>query len=142
MTNTTIIKTVFFAAPRESVWAFITQKEKLALWFHPADADLSQGEDYELIKTGSDGTPSRVCWGTVELMESPTKLVYSFTFEHLVGASTKVTWLLESVEDGTKLTLTHEGIAEAAGAQTIQMLTSLDAGWDGHFSDLRKSIVS
>ncbi|CAA6828169.1 MAG: Unknown protein [uncultured Thiotrichaceae bacterium] len=30
MSNTTISKTFLFAAPRETVWAFLTEKEKVS----------------------------------------------------------------------------------------------------------------
>ena len=30
-----ITKTVFLKAPRDTVWAFLTEKDKLARWFHP-----------------------------------------------------------------------------------------------------------
>ena len=48
-------------------------------------------------------------------------------------------WSLEVIEGGTKLTLTHEGIAEAVGAGAIDLLGKLDAGWDAHFAALRVS---
>jgi len=30
MSDSTIVKTVFFTAPRETVWSFLTDKDKLA----------------------------------------------------------------------------------------------------------------
>ena len=44
MSDATIVKTVFFEASRESVWEFLTKKEKLALWFFDAEADLVDGQ--------------------------------------------------------------------------------------------------
>lgn len=142
MTTTTITKTVFFAAPRETVWAFITQKDKLALWFHPADADLAEGKDYALIRPNDAGGVDKQCWGHVNLMDAPQKLVTTFTVKPLNGAMTTVTWELEESAGGTRLTLTHEGIEAAAGAHALGLLTALDAGWDAHFSDLRKSVAA
>jgi len=52
MTTTTINKTVFFNASRETVWAYLTEKDKLAQWFHPAENDLLEGEEYKLIVSG------------------------------------------------------------------------------------------
>ncbi|WP_282608798.1 SRPBCC domain-containing protein [Pelagibius sp. Alg239-R121] len=137
--TTTIRKTVFFKASRETVWAFLTEKEKLAQWFHPPEKDLAAGEDYALMRTKDDGSRSRLIWGRILTMEAPKKLVYSFVIDPFDGAETIVTWILEEAAGGTRLSLTHEGIAEAAGAATMQMLQSLDAGWDEHLESMRKA---
>ncbi|WP_153769641.1 SRPBCC domain-containing protein [Labrenzia sp. CE80] len=138
MTDTTIVKTVFFAAPPETVWAFLTQKSKLEKWFHPASSDLVQGEDYALLDRD---TSEKLCWGTVLEMEPVSRLVWSFTVKPLCGAMTTVIWALDEVEGGTKLTLRHEGVEAAAGEASMTLLTALDKGWDAHFGALRESIA-
>ena len=140
MSNTTITKTCFFAAPREKVWAFLTEKEKLAQWFHSATADLVEGEDYKLVEKGIDESEAGICWGTVLEMDKPSKLVYTFTIQPLNGAMTTVTWQLEEIEGGTKLTLKHEGVSEAAGKAAMGLLMALDKGWDEHVASMRNSI--
>ncbi len=135
MTDGTITKTVFFRASRETVWAFLTEKDKLALWFHPAAADLAAGEDYALL--GSDG--GKMCWGTVAAMEPPARLVTTFTAGPFNGVMTTVTWTLEEVLGGTRLTLVHDGL-EAAGDGALELAAALDAGWDEHFGKLRTAV--
>ncbi len=139
MTDATINKSIFLAAPRETVWDFLTRKDKLALWFHPAEADLAIDQDYALIRTGEDGTVSKQCWGTVLEMNKPVRLVYTFTIKPLGGALTTVIWTLEECHEGTKLSLTHEGISAAAGEAAMGLLMALDAGWDKHLAELRKA---
>ena len=139
MSDATIIKTVFFNASRETVWAFLTEKNKLGQWFHAAEADLAEGRDYTLIETKEDGEAEKICWGTVELMQPPSELVYTFTIKPLSGVITTVRWTLEEVHGGTKLTMRHEGIG-TAGASALSLLTALDAGWDGHIGKLRTSV--
>ena len=139
MSDVTITKSVFFAAPRETVWSFLTEKDKLALWFHPAEADLADGEDYALIETAEDGAVTRICWGTVLEMERYSRMVWAFTAQPLGGALTTVTWTLEDVSGGTKLSLLHEGIGAAAGEAAMKVLLSMDAGWDEHFGRLRRA---
>jgi len=134
--NDTITKTVFFKTSRETVWAFLTEKDKLAEWFHPAEADLADGQDYALIGTSAEGQTSKQCWGTVEHWEPHSKLIYSFTVKPLNGVMTKVTWTLDDARGGTRLTLNHEGLA-AAGDAALGLLTALDAGWDEHLGRLR-----
>jgi len=140
MSDSTIVKTVFFAAPRETVWSFLTDKDKLAQWFHPAEADLAQGHDYALISTAEDGSRVKQCWGNVVQMDPPALLVYSLTIKPLGGAMTTVSWMLEETNGGTRLTLKHEGIAEAAGESAMGLLMALDAGWDKHLGSLRTAM--
>ena len=137
--NTTINKSCFFAAPRETVWAFLTEKDKLAQWFHPAKADLVEGEAYTLIHKD---TGEKVLWGNVIKMDKPSTLIYSFTFGAFNGAMTTVTWTLEEVAGGTRLSLKHEGISEAAGEAAMGLLMALDKGWDEHTGTLRDLMPS
>jgi len=140
-TRDRITKTVFFKASRETVWSFLTESEKLGQWFHRTDADLETGRDYALLIDREDGTCDKICWGKVLEMTPPTRLVYSFTFKGLPDTVTTVTWTLEDALDGTRLTLVHEGLA-AAGEEALGFATSLDAGWDEHFSKLRPVIAA
>ncbi|NOX70964.1 MAG: SRPBCC domain-containing protein [Gammaproteobacteria bacterium] len=50
-----------------------------------------------------------------------------------------VTWLLQEVPGGTRLTLQHEGIEAAAGDMALPLLMALDVGWDAHLGRLRES---
>ena len=140
MSNATIVKSVFFEAPRESVWAFLTKKEKLATWFFDAEADLVEGQEYALIKQEDDGSISKMCWGQVLEMDQPARLVYSFSIKPFPGDKTTVIWELEEVLGGTKLSMTHEGIG-AAGEAALGLFKALDAGWDGHFGKLRGALA-
>lgn len=142
MTDATINKSIFIAAPRETVWEYLTKKEKLAEWFHPAPNDLTQGNDYALVKILDDGATDKLCWGTVLKMEPHSRMVWSFTVKPLNGAMTTVTWMLEEVTGGTKLSMTHEGIEAAAGEGAWGMLSALDAGWDEHLARFRTSAAS
>jgi len=141
MTDAIITKSVFFAASRETVWAFLTEKDKLALWFHPAESDLAENQDYALIHKEDDGSTTKQCWGTVLEMDKPFRLVYTFTIKPLAGAMTTVTWTLEEAHGGTKLSLEHEGIGAAAGEAAMGLLMALDDGWDKHLASFRSAIA-
>jgi uncharacterized protein YndB with AHSA1/START domain len=136
MSDTTITKTVFFAASRQTVWSFLTDKDKLGTWFHRAEADLAAGEEYALLRDDDDGNPQKICWGEVSIMEPHDRLEYSVTVGPLGGLMTQVAWRLEDVAGGTRLTLHHSGIA--ANEETLGLVMALDAGWDAHLGDLRK----
>lgn len=137
MSNSTLNKSIFLPASRETVWSFLTEKEKLKQWFLAAETDLEDKQDYALIKTGEDGKVNRICWGSVLEMDRPRHLKYSFTVNDLAGALTIVTWTLETVDGGTKLSLTHEGVSEAAGEAAMRLILALDKGWDEHLGRLR-----
>lgn len=141
MSDTTISKSIVFSASRDTVWAFLTEKDKLGEWFHAAEADLASNQEYTLFKTEDDGSITKMCWGTVIEMNKPSRLVYSFTIKPLGGAMTTVTWTLEEVQGGTKLSLVHEGIGEAAGAAAMGLLVALDEGWDKHLAGLQSAAV-
>lgn len=53
--NTTITKTVFFNASRETVWSFLTDKDKLGQWYHPAESNLVLNQDYRLYTLDESG---------------------------------------------------------------------------------------
>lgn len=141
MSATNISKTIFLAASRETVWAYLTEKDKLGEWFHPAEADLLEGQPYALLGDAADSN-SKMCWGEVLSAKKPSFLSYTFTVKPLGGAMTTVNWTLENAAGGTRVTLHHEGIAEAGGEAVLGLLLALDEGWDQHFSRLRSKTAA
>lgn len=140
MSVTTISKTLFINASRETVWPFLVEKDRLAQWYHPAENDLKAGESYALIDCSDSSDPKRVVWGTVLEMTEPEKLVTTFNIAPFKDKETIVTWLLQPAAGGTRISLTHQGIAEASGEAAIQMLQALDTGWDKHIERLRNAV--
>lgn len=136
VTSTTIEKTIFIDAEPGVVWQFLTDKDKLGTWYHPAEQNLALNQPYRLYKKDGDGKP--LIWGEVREMRAPERLVTTFCIEPFGESETLLTWTLHPVADGTRLTLVHEGIADASGDAVMQLLLALDAGWDEHFADLRR----
>lgn len=134
--STTITKTAFFKAPRETVWAYLTQQDKLGQWFFTPAADLAPGKEFVLSQPGETGTAAERCWGKVLEMERPSKLVYSFTIKPMNGVMSIVSWTLDEALGGTRLTLEHSGL-EKTGEAALGLITELDAGWDRHIGKLR-----
>lgn len=127
-----LTKTIVFDAKPETVWRFLTEAEKLAIWYHRAEADLAPGAPYTLLE---DGKP--IVTGRVLAWEPHERLVTTFCIGPFGDRETRLTWQLAPLESGTRLTLTHEGIAEAALERTMPMMMALDRGWDSHFAKLR-----
>ena len=136
MSTTTINKSIFLNAPRETVWAYLTEKDKLGEWFFHGADDLVEGKPYALLGDPADAD-SKMCWGDVLSAKKPSFLSYTFTIKPLGGAMTTVNWTLEEAAGGTRVTLSHEGIGEAAGDAAMGLLSALDEGWDKHFAKLR-----
>ncbi len=140
MNNKTVItKSIFISASKDQVWAFLTEKDKLGKWFHTAQSDLIEGEEYALLS--EDDPKTKLCWGKVLVTDRPNKLAYTFTIKPLGGAMTTVTWVLDDAYGGTKLTLTHEGIGQAVDeGSALGLFMALDSGWDSHLSHLRDAL--
>jgi len=141
MSTTTINKSIFIAATRDTVWSYLTDKDKLGEWFHPADTNLVEGKPYALLGDASDSS-SKVCWGDVLSAKKPASLSYTFTIGPMGGAMTTVNWTLEEAAGGTRVTLVHEGIGEAAGEAALGLLMALEEGWDKHFVKLRAKLAA
>ncbi|MBL4639018.1 MAG: SRPBCC domain-containing protein [Kordiimonadaceae bacterium] len=138
MQNGTLIKTLFLKATPEKVWAYLTESDKLAEWFHGSRETLTKGQDYHLLS--SDKEDTNLCWGKVLEANPHDKLVYTFTHDHLAGHETTVMWELEAAFGGTQLVMTHSGLDSAA--EPLGMLNSHDKGWDDHFSRLHEKVAA
>lgn len=140
MGDATIHKSIFLAAPKQTVWEFLIDKDKLATWFFAADANLTQGKAYELSQLDDDGNPKVMCWGEVIKLDAPNRLEFTFTIAPLQGKVTNVVWELEEAAGGTKLSLTHNGIEGDEGSAALGIIMALDGGWDKHLAALRAAL--
>lgn len=135
MTDTIIRKSVFLNASKEQVWAYLTDPEKLAIWFHKPEKPLQQGDDYAMIGTTSG---DKLMSGSVVKSDPCTALDYSFSIAPMGGATSMVKWRLRDVAGGTELSLEHSGLPQ--GAAAFGLTLALDKGWDDHISRMRASL--
>jgi len=134
-----MIKTIYLKAPRERVWFYLTDPEKLARWFHEGQGKMVVGGDYALLSEHKDREDPRLCWGRVLEMDKPNRLVYTFTHEWLKGVETTVEWVLTDIGEGTQLTMTHTGF-DLSSADTFTECSDHDKGWDEMFQRLRQVV--
>lgn len=139
MTALTITKTLFLKAPAAHVWKFLTEADRLAVWFHQGGADLVANGEYSVLSNslGKEGT--KLCWGRVLEFDPPHRLVHTFTHAGLKEVETVCTWTLQDVDGGTILTLEHTG-GEKLGEAGFGITANHDAGWDEHFARLRRVV--
>ena len=132
-----LVKTILLKAPRTHVWKFLTEADRLALWFHRGEKDLTGGGEWALVSNSLGKEGQRIGWGEVIVFEPPERLVHTFTLPRFDGVKTTCFWELQEVAGGTILTLTHEGL-ESLAADAFAVGSDFDKGWDEHFGRLRK----
>ncbi|WP_342078674.1 SRPBCC domain-containing protein [Yoonia sp. SS1-5] len=131
----TLRKSIYLQANKEEVWAFLTDPEKLALWFHKPKAPLAAGNDYAMYGTDSG---NKLMWGQIIDATPHDRLSYTFTIAPMDGAVSTVTWTLDEVPGGTRLSLVHEGLPE--GEAAFGLTLALDKGWDDHLGRMRAAL--
>ena len=136
MTNTILKKSIYLKAPPAQVWAYLTEPEKLAIWFHKPETALVDGE-YEMFGAESG---DKLMWGKVLLAEPFSRLEYTFTIGPMGDAVSTVRWSLDKVAGGTRLSLSHEGLPQ--GEEAFGLTLALDKGWDDHLARMRASAHS
>mgnify|MGYP000026473606 CR=1 FL=1 len=135
MTEPVMIKTIYLKASREKVWRHLTEKDLLARWFHETDRDLTANASFQYLSFDLDKADRKLMWGDVLEIDPPRKLVHTFTHQWLKETVTTVTWELLEVDDGTQLTMTHEGIP------SLEQLSDHDKGWDEHLLRIRMMLT-
>lgn len=133
MTETILRKSIYLKATPSQVWAYLTDPDKLAIWFHKPAGALVEGE-YEMFGTESG---DKLMWGKVLVAEPFSRLEYTFTITPMGDQTSTVKWSLEEVPGGTNLSLRHEGLPQ--GADTFGLTLALDKGWDDHLARMRDS---
>lgn len=134
MTNT-LNKTIYLKASKEDVWAFLTDPDKLAMWFHKPKVALAEGNDYAMYGTTSG---DKLMWGNVASAQPFDYLEYTFTIGPMGDGTSTVKWSLDEVAGGTRLSLVHEGLP--AAEEAFGLTLALDKGWEGHFGQLRDAL--
>ena len=132
MTDIILCKSIVLKADAETVWAFLTDPDKIGMWFHKPEAALKLGETYGM--RGKDSGEIFMS-GKVLVAEPFTRLEYEFNLAPMGDVGSRVAWELIELEGGVQLNLTHTGIP--AG----DWLFGLDDGWDKHLVQLRAGIA-
>lgn len=132
MTDTIIRKSIFLKADRQTVWTYLTDPKKLAVWFHAPKTPLKEGEKVEMF--GKD-SGDLLMWGDVITARAPEYLEYTFTIKPMGDKTSTVKWTLIEVAGGTQLSLEHAGLPQ--GADAFGLTLALDKGWDDHMGRMR-----
>ncbi|MFD2725088.1 SRPBCC family protein [Hyunsoonleella rubra] len=128
-----IKKEVLFNHAIEKVWDAISKAEEISTWFIQADFKAEKGYKYTFTAEPNE-KGCTVISGEVK-NANPYTLVYTWIVAD-TKVETTVKWELETVEQGTKLTLEHSGISNYAGETAIAMFESFNGGWDNCITGL------
>jgi uncharacterized protein YndB with AHSA1/START domain len=131
----TLNKSIYLKASKEQVWEYLTDPEKLAIWFHKPKETLKHGAEYAMYGTQSG---DKLMWGTVNEARPHDYLEYTFTITPMGDATSTVKWTLEDVAGGTRLSLAHVGLPQSEDAFGLTL--ALDKGWDEHLGRMRDDI--
>ena len=116
--------------PPDKVWRALVSSDALAKWLMPNDFQPELGRVFRFTYPRADCAQED---GTVlveiEQLDPPDRMVWLWRNSDL-GETTRVTFTLEAVDDGTLLRLSHTEIP------TAQEATSLRGGWPGKLESL------
>lgn len=117
------------ATPAEA-WAALTEPERIAEWFTTASKLGGVGDPYRL--DFGDGT---VVEGVVTLVDTGRQFAHTWVWAGVEPTQqTLVTWSVEPANEGTRVTLTHDGWAEAGLDEAAR--NDHESYWGGYLDDL------
>jgi uncharacterized protein YndB with AHSA1/START domain len=142
--ETVLVLTRTFAAPREKVFRAWTDPALLKKWwaagpgFTPtvAEIDLRVGGRYRLGMRAPDADADYVVAGTYREVQRPARLVYTWAWEGAGAPETLVT--VEFLDRGaqTEVILTHEQFADASDRDQHA------SGWSGCLDNLARVLTA
>lgn len=131
-----------FNARIEHLFACFTQPDLLSQWHAPGQmtvpdlsVDLKVGGNYRISMKNAEGQIF-TAYGVYKEIIEPTKLVYTWSWEHTDGPETTVTILLTDLGERTEVELLHEGFAAPDVAEHHSQ------GWTGIFTNLSNYLNS
>jgi uncharacterized protein YndB with AHSA1/START domain len=118
----TVLATVEIAAPPERVFEALTRSEDVLRWWgsegaHKTtfwEADVRPGGKWRADGRMSDGRNYTVV-GEFAEVDAPHRLAFTWRSDWDAGNETRVTYMLERLDGGTRLTLRHEGFVGRIG---------------------------
>ena len=135
-----VLARVEIAAPPERVFRAISTEE-LAKWWGSAElyrttkhtVDLRPGGAYRSDGIGANGDPFYVS-GTIVEVDPPKRLVQTWAPSWQPGPPSTVTWTLEPIPIGTRVTVRHTGFADPTSCEDHATGWERVLGWLGGYS--------
>ena len=132
-----LVRETHIAAPPATVFAFLTDPEKILSWMGAEATSEAHAGGLYLVK-GVAGEPSRVARGTFREVVPVHRLAYSFGWEGseaVPPGSSLVEIDLIDRDDGTLLRMTHSGLPDAA------QVAAHGKGWTHYLGRLAMAVT-
>ncbi|MGO9337676.1 MAG: SRPBCC domain-containing protein [Terracidiphilus sp.] len=118
-----VLATVEIAAPPERVFEALVREEDVLRWWNSEqgyrttlwEADVRLGGKWRHTGRMTDGRTYAV-EGEFTEVDAPHRLAFTWRPDWDAPNETHVTYVLEALQQGTRLTLRHEGFADRVGA--------------------------
>jgi len=134
-----ILATVEIAAPPERVFKALASKEIIDWWVRPGVFDTREWTGD--VRKGGRWRASGVARGQPYVLEGeflevqpPTKLVHTWQLAGAPSAATTVTYHLQPIAGGTRLTLRHTGFLPPDSCGSVC------EGWQSSFEELTRTL--
>ncbi len=132
MENLTVERSIWIEAPRERVWAAVTEPEQIAQWFLPPalGAQLSRADSGVIsVLMG----PMAVEIAALEGLEPPRRLTSRALPDGLIAT----TYVLEDEEGGTRVTVTVTGFEALPPEAAQERMGPSGMGWEKALQNLK-----
>lgn len=125
-----IVLTVQTPASPDAAWAALTEPERVAEWFTDASALGAIGDAYRL-----DFGDGSVVEGVVRHLEPGRAFAHTWVWADVEPPQeTLVTWRVEPANGGSRITLTHDGWADAGLDEAAR--DDHESYWSTYLDDL------
>ena len=125
-----IVLTIETPASPGDAWAALTEPERITDWFTEASPLGDVGDTYRL-----DFGDGSVVEGVIQRVEPGRAFAHTWVWVGVEPVQeTVVTWSVEPADGGARVTLTHDGWAEAGLDEAAR--DDHEAYWSGYLDDL------
>jgi len=125
-----IVLTIQTPASPAAAWKALTEPERIAEWFTDASPLGGVGDAYRL-----DFGEGSVVEGVIRNVEPERAFSHTWVWSDAEPVQeTLVTWSVEPADGGARITLTHEGWADAGLDEAAR--DDHEAYWSGYLDDL------
>lgn len=142
-----IEKEVTLDAPRARVWRAITDVQQFNAWFGVRlEQPFAPGAEVS-GRMGREGTHQVVLTIRIEAMEPERFFSFRWTpyanepgVDYSAEPKTLVTFTLEEVDGGTKLTIVESGFDALPASRRVKAFEMNTRGWNGQAENLRRFV--
>ena len=129
MNNAPIIIEQLYHVPVAKVWTAITDKNEMKEWyFIIEDFNLREGAEFNFSVSFEDVVYHHRC--VIKEIVPKNKFCHTWTHPSQSKGESVVTWELQSLNEGTKVTLIHTGVENFADAGADFSRENYAAGWE------------